>query len=66
MTAIRTVTGIDFEPTIMPRRPGDTARSFNTGDLAGRALAWTRRHSLEEMVSSAWEARRAAGDTYPR
>ncbi|GFM20005.1 MULTISPECIES: UDP-glucose 4-epimerase GalE [Mycobacteriaceae] len=66
MTAIRTVTGIDFEPTIMPRRPGDPARIVATGDLAARDLDWTMRHSLEEMVSSAWEARRQAGDTYPR
>ncbi|WP_425004224.1 UDP-glucose 4-epimerase GalE [Mycolicibacterium sp. S3B2] len=66
MAAIRTVTGIDFEPTIMPRRPGDPARIVATGDLAARDLDWTMRHSLEEMVSSAWEARRQAGDTYPR
>lgn len=66
MSAIRTVTGIDFEPAIMPRRPGDPARIVATGDLAARDLDWTMRHSLEEMVSSAWEARRQAGDTYPR
>ncbi|QFS93996.1 UDP-glucose 4-epimerase [Mycobacterium sp. THAF192] len=66
MTAIRSVTGIDFEPTIMPRRPGDPARIVASGDLAARDLDWTMRHSLEEMVSSAWEARRQAGDTYPR
>ncbi|MDY6999108.1 MAG: UDP-glucose 4-epimerase GalE [Actinomycetota bacterium] len=66
MTAIRTVTGIDFEPTIMPRRPGDPARIVAAGDLAARDLDWKMRHTLEEMVSSAWAARRLAGDTYPR
>ncbi len=66
MTAIRTVTGVDFEPTIMPRRPGDPARIVAAGDLAARDLGWSMRHSLEEMVSSAWIARQHAGDAYPR
>ena len=66
MTAIRAVTGIDFEPTIMPRRPGDPARIVAAGDLAARDLGWRMRHSLQDMVSSAWDARRQAGDRYPR
>ena len=61
MDAIRTVTGIDFTPEIAPRRPGDPARIVATGQLAGRDLDWQMRHSLEEMVRSAWEARKAAG-----
>jgi UDP-glucose 4-epimerase len=65
MTAIRTVTGIDFEPTINPRRPGDPARIVASGDLARRDLDWQMRHSLEEMVASAWDARSRAGDNYP-
>ncbi|MBO0680716.1 UDP-glucose 4-epimerase GalE [Mycolicibacterium sp. S2-37] len=66
MTAIRTVTGIDFEPTIMPRRPGDPARIVAAGDLAARDLDWKMRHSLEDMVASAWAARQAAGGGHPR
>ena len=66
MTAIRGVTGIDFEPTVMPRRPGDPARIVAAGDLAARDLGWRMRHSLQDMVSSAWDARRQAGDRYPR
>jgi UDP-glucose 4-epimerase len=65
MTAIRTVTGIDFEPTINPRRPGDPARIVASGDLARRDLDWQMRHSLDEMVASAWDARSRAGDNYP-
>lgn len=65
MTAIRDVTGIDFEPTIKPRRPGDPARIVASGDLAKRDLDWQMRHSLREMVASAWEARSRAGDNYP-
>jgi UDP-glucose 4-epimerase len=66
MTAIRTVTGFDFEPEIMPRRPGDPARIVAAGDLAARDLGWAMRHSLEDMVASAWAARQRAGDAYPR
>ena len=66
MTAIRNVTGIDFEPTIAPRRPGDPARIVASGELAARDLGWRMRHSLEDMVRSAWEARQRAGDAYPR
>lgn len=66
MTAIRKVTGIGFEPTIGPRRPGDPARIVASGELAARDLGWKMRHSLEQMVESAWAARQHAGDAYPR
>lgn len=66
MTAMRTATGIDFEPEVMPRRPGDPARIVAAGDLAARDLGWSNRHSLDEMVGSAWRARQHAGDAYPR
>ncbi|MGB2921609.1 MAG: UDP-glucose 4-epimerase GalE [Mycobacterium sp.] len=66
MTAVRTVTGVDFEPQILPRRPGDPARIVAAGELAARDLGWQMRHSLEQMVSSAWKARSSAGDAYPR
>jgi UDP-glucose 4-epimerase len=57
MDAIRTVTGIDFTPEIGPRRPGDPDRIVATGELAARDLGWANRHSLEDMVRSAWQAR---------
>jgi len=60
MTAIAEVTGIDFEPTIAPRREGDPARIVAEGDLAARDLDWEMRHSLNDMVQSAWTARKAA------
>ena len=66
MTAMRNATGVDFEPEVMPRRPGDPARIVAAGDLAARDLDWGNRHSLEEMVASAWRARQYAGDAYPR
>ena len=60
MDAIREVTGIDFNPEIGPRRAGDPDRIVATGEPAARDLDWANRHSLEDMVRSAWEARRSA------
>ena len=60
MDAAAGVTGIEFTPEIRPRRPGDPARIVATGDLAARDLDWQMRHSVDEMVASAWAARQAA------
>ena len=60
MDAVATVTGIDFTPDIHPRRPGDPAQIVATGELAARDLDWQMRHTVEQMVGSAWEARQAA------
>ncbi len=57
MTAIRDATGIDFTPEVAPRRPGDPARIVATGEAAGRDLDWRMRHTLDDMVRSAWQAR---------
>lgn len=61
MTAVAEVTGLAFAPEIGPRRPGDPARIVASGELAARDLGWAMRHTLAEMVRSAWEARRASG-----
>ena len=60
MSTVATVTGIDFTPEIGPRRAGDPDRIVASGDLAARDLRWSMRHSLEDMVQSAWNARQAA------
>jgi len=57
MDAIRVGTGIDFTPEIGPRRPGDPDRIVATGEAAARDLDWQMRHSLEDMVRTAWQAR---------
>jgi len=54
MTAVSAVTGIGFEPERGERRPGDPDRIVASGELAARDLAWKMRHSLEDMVRSAW------------
>jgi UDP-glucose 4-epimerase len=59
MDAMARVTGIDFEPEVRERRPGDPARIVAAGDLAARDLKWEMRHSVDEMVGSAWQARTA-------
>ena len=57
MDAMAEVTGIAFEPETAARRPGDPARIVAAGDRAARDLDWQMRHSLTEMVASAWSAR---------
>jgi UDP-glucose 4-epimerase len=58
MTAVAEATGIAFEPEVGPRRPGDPARIVASGTLAARDLGWAMRHTLRDMVSSAWVAQR--------
>ncbi len=60
MDAMAAETGIAFDPEVAPRRPGDPPRIVASGELAARDLDWRMRHSLAEMVRSAWEARRAS------
>ncbi|TXK16273.1 UDP-glucose 4-epimerase GalE [Homoserinibacter sp. GY 40078] len=60
MDAVARVTGVDFTPEIAARRPGDPARIVASGELAARDLGWKMRHTLDDMVRSAWEARTAA------
>ncbi len=61
MDAMARVTGIDFSPEIAPRRPGDPARIVADGTAAAADLDWRMSYSVDEMVSSAWSARRASG-----
>jgi UDP-glucose 4-epimerase len=63
MDAVVRVTGIEFTPVMRPRRPGDPAQIVATGELAARDLQWDMRHTVDDMVASAWAARQAAGHT---
>ncbi|GAB3608546.1 UDP-glucose 4-epimerase GalE [Humibacter ginsengiterrae] len=60
MSTVGDVTGIRFTPEIAPRRPGDPARIVASGELAARDLDWRMRHTLADMVDSAWQARQGA------
>ncbi|PZU45255.1 MAG: UDP-glucose 4-epimerase GalE [Microbacterium sp.] len=60
MDAMARVTGIDFTPAVGPRRAGDPDRIVATGELAARDLDWQNRYTVDEMVRTGWDARRAA------
>jgi UDP-glucose 4-epimerase len=60
MDAVARVTGIGFTPEVRGRRPGDPAQIVANGELAARDLGWQMRHTVDEMVASAWAARQAA------
>ena len=52
----REVTGIDFEPRIVDRRPGDPCRIVADPAAAERDLGWVATHDLRDMVASAWSS----------
>jgi UDP-glucose 4-epimerase len=56
MDAVRAVTGIDFEPDVVARRPGDPAAVVASAARINRELGWTARYGVQEMVHSAWES----------
>lgn len=58
MAAMAEITGIPFSPQICAARPGDPARIVASGELARRDIDWNPRHSLRDMISSAWKAAR--------
>ncbi|WP_313409062.1 UDP-glucose 4-epimerase GalE [Aeromicrobium sp.] len=59
MDSVAKATGIDFSPQVLGRRRGDPARIVASGELAARDLDWKMRHTLDDMVASAWQARPA-------
>jgi UDP-glucose 4-epimerase len=59
MRTVSDVTGIAFTNEISERRAGDPARIVASGALAERDLDWRMRHTLTDMVASAWTARTA-------
>ena len=61
MDSMSRVTGIDFTPEIGERRPGDPARIVADGSAAAAAFGWRMSYSVDDMVASAWSARKASG-----
>lgn len=59
MAAIAAAMDIDFTPVVGPRRIGDPARVVASGDKASADLSWKMRHTLPEMIESAWLARKS-------
>jgi UDP-glucose 4-epimerase len=60
LETVAEVTGIDTEPEVVARRPGDPARIVAAVDRIHDELGWTATRDLREMVSSAWEGWQAA------
>jgi UDP-glucose 4-epimerase len=56
LESIRSVTGINFENDIQPRRAGDPARIVGSADLIAKDFDWRAKFGLDEMASSAWAA----------
>lgn len=60
MATVAHVTGNDFTPELVDRRPGDPATVVASGELAEADLGWNMSVSLEEMLGSAWREFAAA------
>jgi UDP-glucose 4-epimerase len=67
LSRLRSVSGIDIDPVVAGRRAGDPAEVVADVSRIERELGWTSRHTLDDMVSSAWNARPAvsAGQDAP-
>ncbi|MFP3989326.1 UDP-glucose 4-epimerase GalE [Streptomyces sp. E11-3] len=55
ISVILRVTGYDTAPVVVERRPGDPARVVADASPIQRELGWSARHSVVDMVASAWE-----------
>ncbi|WP_432105510.1 UDP-glucose 4-epimerase GalE [Streptomyces sp. bgisy091] len=49
------VTGLRTEPVVEAPRPGDAARAVASAGRMEGELGWKARHTMREMVESAWE-----------
>src|SRR5665648_894469 len=58
MTTVSEVTGIPFTPEVGPRRCRGCRAGGNDPSRITRDLGWQMRHTLADMVDSAWRARR--------
>jgi UDP-glucose 4-epimerase len=56
LTEVATATGIDTEPVVVERRPGDPARCVASVERIERELGWSARYDLREIATSAWAA----------
>lgn len=55
VNTVKQISGVDFEVTLGPRRPGDPPRLVADASRLERELGWQARHSeLETIVRSSW------------
>lgn len=57
MATVARVAGRPADPVVAERRPGDPASVVADVSRIAERLGWRARHDLEDIVSSAWEAR---------
>lgn len=50
------VAGVDIDPVYLPRRPGDPAAVIADPTRIRTELDWDAKHSLRDIVESAWQA----------
>lgn len=58
VTAVMAAAGVDYEPTVSDRRAGDPAMVVAAVDRIRNELGWTARFGLDDIVRSAWEAKK--------
>jgi UDP-glucose 4-epimerase len=58
VAALMNESGIRAEPRMLPRRPGDAAEVVAAVDRIATATGWRARFTLDDIVASAWDARR--------
>lgn len=56
ISAVRELSGLDFEPEVRTRRPGDPPKLVADPTRANDELDWQSRYGLKDMVLSALEA----------
>lgn len=56
LAEIKKVTGIDFEPELLDRRPGDPAKLVADVTRIKEVLSWSAKNDLNAIVESAWQA----------
>ena len=56
LDVVQDVTGREFQPVVVDRRPGDPARYVANVDRIKAELGWSARFNLRDMVESAWQA----------
>ena len=52
--------GMELNPKLSPRRPGDSPKLIASIAKIERDLGWKPAHTLKEMIDSAWRAEQAS------
>ena len=58
--AVLAVTGVDLEPVVAGRRPGDPAVVVAAVDRVRSEFGWSARFALDQIVQSSWDAHQHA------